>query len=250
MMEPKKLVLAYPNWGDFYIQSVTDPIQKVYWENQKLTIIVNGTEGATGQITIHCGSRGIPEKTTGFTSTYYNANTETFQGTFKFQSPAVLTLSWTKTQGGTYGPPVQFSIATSKITAYTGETTNFNLTIQFNTYQIQINYIKFTKNPEWFKVLTQLPKTYKSKGIQTTIQIQCQITIPKTTQPRQVTIPIAVYAQSPNGQLTTGGALTINIKQPTSNTETQITRMLGNPTILLVIAIGTAWLSYYSLKKR
>jgi len=248
----RKIVISYATWGDFYVRSLNHILQDIYWTDQKLTLVLNGTSDETGALTIYAGDRANPESTSGFTSASYNTNTKIFAGNYQFSSLLTLILDWTKAAGvGGGGPSIYFQLGHLNLDATVGTKTPFTLNIEFNVHRITITRIEWGNNPEWFKITDTLPTIFYGTGPTTYAKINGEIT-PTAGAGETLNIPITVYGQGPDGQqLQSGATLTLTITQPPPGadlTET-LQRMLGDPLILILLITFAAWLGYYELRE-
>ncbi len=248
----RKIVISYAAWGDFYVRSLDHILQDIYWTDQKLTLILNGTTGETGTLTLYAGDRANPESTSGFTITSYNANTKVFTGNYQFSSLITLILDWTKPSGTPSGPSIHFQAGHLNMDAAIGTRTPFTLNIEFNVHRITIARVEFGQNPEWFKITDALPKDFSGTGPTTYAKINGEAIIPSTASDGTLTIPITVYGKGPEGQqLQTSATMTLTITQQPAgpNIPEIITRMLGDPLILILLIATVTWLGYYELKR-
>ena len=247
------LTVSYENWGGFRIERVTHPITSIRWEGASLTIVVSGESEEHGSIRIYVGDRDAPEKTEGFTHAYFDVETGIFTGNFTFQSDVRLIIDWATSPAGAasggIGEAFQFLAGGTSVTAAPGETVKFDITVEFTSLRIIITAVEFSKHPEWFRVISDLPCILEGQGITTTATITVEATIPEDVPAETLTIPFMLYAKAPNGQTgAASGRIQLNIapKPPSPPTST----ILGNPFVLILLLGATAWLSYYSIRKR
>jgi len=201
------ITLSYEAWGDFYIRSTQHRLTSVYWTSQKLTILIEGTTGENGTLTVYCGSRGGPRQATGLANPTYNADTKILSGTYTFSSTVTVTLDWTSVTGGTTGGTSTFgkldlTIEDIRLTLAKGATETFNLTIHWTgVNDITITEVTITEEyVTWFSLAETLPKQ-ASKGTEAegTVTIQMKISVPWQITLGQHTIPVTVTASQEGG---------------------------------------------------
>jgi hypothetical protein len=225
----RRIVIAYPNWGDFYIRSLSAGVlTNAYWTDQKFTLVLNGTSGATGTLTIYCGSRGMPKAWTGFDADpEYNAETTILSGQYTFGSPITITLDFAMPTssgsggtgtGGAFTPKISVMIGgIRRLTLYPGEsaTTLLNLTWT-GVNSINILNVVFTgAASDWVTLAEPLPKTiFKDVGSETGVgEIEIRIIAPENAQPGEYTVPVTIQAEAVGSRIETNGYITFSVVQ-------------------------------------
>jgi hypothetical protein len=140
-----------------------------------------------------------------------------------------------------------------------GSTKDFVITVLFDQNAITITKIEFQLKQEWFMLQEPLPKQ-ASRGMEAigTATIQAQLKTPENVQ-GYYSIPFIVTATTPQDlTITTASYITFTITATPRISETTtitaggfmetITRILGNPILLLLLIALIIWLSAYSLK--
>jgi hypothetical protein len=140
-----------------------------------------------------------------------------------------------------------------------GTTKDFVITVLFDQNAITITKIEFQLKQEWFTLQEPLPKQ-ASRGMEAigTATIQAQLKTPENVQ-GYYSIPFIVTATTPQDlTITTASYITFTITTTPRISETTtitaggfietITRILGNPILLLLLIALIVWLSAYSLK--
>jgi hypothetical protein len=140
-----------------------------------------------------------------------------------------------------------------------GSTKEFAITVLFDQNAISITKIEFQIKQEWFTVQEPLPKQ-ASRGMETigTATIQAELKTPANVQ-GYYSIPFIVTAITPQDlKITTASYVTFTITAKPQISETTltaggfietITRLLGNPILLILLIALIIWLARYSLKK-
>jgi len=140
-----------------------------------------------------------------------------------------------------------------------GTTKDFVITVLFDQNAITITKIEFQLKQEWFTVQEPLPKQ-ASRGMETigTATIQAELKTPENMQ-GYYSIPFIVTAITPQDlKITTASYVTFTITAKPQISETTLTaggfietmtRLLGNPILLLLLIALIIWLASYSLKK-
>jgi len=276
----RNIVVSWPSWGDFYVRSLSQGwMTDIYWTDQTLTLVLNGTSGTSGTLTVYCGSRGSPQSTTGFSSTpEYNAETTILSGTYTFASQVTLTLDFARETGGNVGglvPVVSFTVGTVTFKAEQGRTVDATLNFTWiGTNQLTITKVTFTgAAADWITLAEELPKTAtKEIGAREGCgEVSIRLVLPLDAEPGEYTVPATVEAEAVGNCLTTSGYIVFTVLTPETETpptsgsvpdhtpsteeaieETieAIKRALGDPRILLLLAVAVAVLSYYSLRRR
>jgi hypothetical protein len=219
----RDIVVGWPSWGDFYIRSLNQGwMTNIYWTDQKLTLVLNGTSGMSGTLTIYCGSRGMPKSTSGFSATpEYNSLTKILAGQYSFASEVTLTLDFTMPVGGGGGggvPAITFSVATVKLEAQAGRTVEADLSFTWvGVTQIDLVDVRFGgAAAKWVTLAETLPKRV-SKGIgdwEGRGAITIRLMVPGDAQLGEYTLPVTVDAEAVGGRITAGGWVTFNVVQP------------------------------------
>ena len=208
------ITIGYPNWGDFYIQSLDlGYMTSISWEGQKLYITIDGPSGS-GTLKVYCGSRGRPSTTDGLTGESYDATSKVFTGTYTLESPTTIMLDWTHPTGSSPSPPSTTLIIDPAYLGevHPGETVLRSLPIDWRgTASILVAKIDFMTHPEWFSV--SLPKMLM-KNATGPAELPITISVQKDAQPGEYTIPIVVHAQTLSGQtLTCNTEISITVKK-------------------------------------
>ena len=150
-------------------------------------------------------------------------------------------------------------------TLLAGTSRDFTITVIFDANAITIQSVEFTSKAEWLQVLDTLP-IYATKGLEAigTATINCRLTLPQNVQ-GYYTIPFKITAKtSQDITITTSSYLTFTATttptaieaistQPTpigAGYMETITRIIGNPIILILLIALTIWLATYTIKKR
>jgi len=158
-------------------------------------------------------------------------------------------------------PPMTFKAQIVDLgTVPAGTSKDFAITVIFDATTISIESVEFQARGEWLQITDTLPMQ-ASRGLQAmgTATIQARLTAPQNTQ-GYYSIPFKVIGKTSDGTtITTASYLTFTITAPTQITETTaitaggfeeaITRIIGNPILLLLLIALIIWLSAYSLRK-
>jgi hypothetical protein len=158
-------------------------------------------------------------------------------------------------------PPMTFKAQIVDLgTVPAGTSKDFAITVMFDATTISIESVEFQARGEWLQITDTLPMQ-ASRGLQAmgTATIQARLTAPQNTQ-GYYSIPFKVIGKTSDGTtITTASYLTFTITAPTQITETTaitaggfaetITRIIGNPILLMLLIALIIWLSTYSLKK-
>jgi len=221
----KPIVVSYATWGDFYSRSLDQGcITNIYWTGQELTIVANGANGTSGTLTVYCGSRASPQKTSGFASTpEYNAETKIMSGQYTFSSQVTLTLDWTSsggsgTGGGSIGFPVAFTAGTLLLKASPGMTVDATLNFTWiGTNQITITNVRFSgAAADWIALAETLPKAV-TKDFGATEgygEVGIRVLVPSNAEPGEYTVPVQMDAEAAGSRLITGGWITFTVEKP------------------------------------
>ena len=198
--ENQTVTIAFPNWGDLFIQTVTwGYITDVSWEGQKLYITIDGPSGS-GTLKVYCGSRGRPTSIDGLESPSYDATTKVLTGTYTLEGLVKdVVLDWTVSASPnthTHTPTAALILTTYDLgVVHPGETVQKNLPIDWRgTTSIIVIKVDFLSHPEWFSV--SLPKMLMKNAH----ELPITISIPQDAQPGQYAIPTTIYAQTMSGQ--------------------------------------------------
>ena len=226
----RRIVLGYPNWGDFYVRGLTaGVIAEIYWTDQKLTIVLDGPSGTSGTLYVHCGSQGMPNSWSGFSNNpTYDAGTTVLTGEYTFSSSLTITLDFTTstTSGagggasGAFTPEIYVRISSRRVSLYPGESATLRLIINWTgVNSIRITSIEFMGAAEdWLTLAEDLPKTiFKPIGEEVgTGEIELHIMAPETAQPGDYTVPVTIRAEAVGSRIDTNGYLTFSIlRKPT-----------------------------------
>ena len=230
------VVLAHPNWGDFYVHKLTaGEVTDAYWTDQVFTLELNGTSGTTATLEIYCGSRGMPKSISGFTGEVeYDADTTILSGTVTYQSPVTITLDYTiPTSSGSAGgggssssaglsilPTISLSIAPARlIQLRPGETVTGRLSMNFTgVNNIRVISLEFSgAAADWITLAEPMPKTiFKPIGEEVGAgEIELRIVAPKNAEPGDYTVPVLVKAEAVGSQIQANGYLTFRITPQT-----------------------------------
>jgi len=158
-------------------------------------------------------------------------------------------------------PPMTFKAQVVDLgTVPAGTSKDFAITVMFDATTISIESVEFQARGEWLQITDTLPMQ-ASRGLEAmgTATIQARLTAPQNTQ-GYYSIPFKVIGKTSDGTtITTASYLTFTITAPTQITETTtitaggfaetITRIIGNPILLMLLIALIVWLSTYSLKK-
>jgi hypothetical protein len=97
------IVVSYENWGGLYVEKTDHAIVSVGWVSQRLSIVLNGTIGYSGELDMYCTPRGQPVTTSGFTVTSYVGGV--LIGLYSFPaSSTTVSLEWAFPTGPVTGP--------------------------------------------------------------------------------------------------------------------------------------------------
>jgi len=230
----RDIAVSYSNWGDFHIQGLSRGwIDSIYWSGQKLTLAISGTQNTTGTLTVYCGSRGSPQKTSGFSATpEYNTDTKILTGQYTFQSQVTITMDFTKETGsGTSGtggttPAITFTVGTVPFKVEQGKTIDALLNFTWaGVNQITVTGVRFkSATAEWIALAESLPKTV-AKQIGATEgkgSIEVRVIVPADAQPGEYTVPATVEAEAVGGRVTAGGYITFTIVKPAPPLPSQV----------------------------
>ena len=218
----RRIVVAYPNWGDLYIRGLSAGVLiDVFWEGQTLTLVLEGENGTTGNIAIYCGSRGMPRGWSGFdVNPEYNAETTVLIGRYTFaSSQVVLTLDFAmpvSSGGGSFTPKVSLMIGVVKpVSLHPGETLTAFLCVNWTGASIlKVTSIEFSGSAkDWLTLAESLPKLftkqvgeYVGRG-----EIKVRITAPEGAQPGEYAVPVAIRAEAVGSRLEANGYLTFKV---------------------------------------
>jgi hypothetical protein len=158
-------------------------------------------------------------------------------------------------------PPMTFKAQVVDLgTVPAGTSKDFAITVMFDATTISIESVEFQARGEWLQITDTLPMQ-ASRGLEAmgTATIQARLTAPQNTQ-GYYSIPFKVIGKTSDGTtITTASYLTFTITAPTQITETTtitaggfaetITRIIGNPILLMLLIALIVWLSAYSLRK-
>jgi hypothetical protein len=199
------LTICFDNWGDFYVVRVDDKLKSLSWTGQKLTITID--RQAAGTIALHCGSRGIPESTSGLTAASYSTTTKIFQATYA--ASGIVEVDWGSNPQDPQVPPppvVSFSALTESLGKLKpGDTKTFKITVTFSSSSFTINSLTFTGAARsWCKINTPLPVTFvrvDPGAIEGTGELEVSVTIPGNTGSGNHTGTVVIYGVDPFGTL-------------------------------------------------
>jgi len=220
--------VSYATWGDFYVRSLSQGwITDIYWTSQELTLAINGSPGTSGTLTIYCGSRASPQKTSGFSSTLeYNAGTTILSGEYALGSQVALSMDWALSGGsgssggsiGGGGIPFTFTAGTLIFKANPGMTVNAVLNFTWmGTNQITITNIRFNgAAANWVTLADTLPKTVTKEvgAIEGYGEVGICLLVSNNAQPGEYEVPAQIDAEAVGSQLTTSGWITITVMKP------------------------------------
>ncbi|RLI44497.1 hypothetical protein DRO69_07240 [Candidatus Bathyarchaeota archaeon] len=157
-------------------------------------------------------------------------------------------------------PPMTFKASIVELgTIQAGSTKDFSVTVMFDANALTIQSVEFQTKSGWLQMVHTLPM-HATRGLEAlgTATIQARLTVPANVQ-GYYNIPFTVTATTPQNQnITTVSYITFTATTTPSTTETTITqggfietitRLLGNPILLLLLIALIAWLASYSLKK-
>jgi hypothetical protein len=251
----RQIVVSYSTWGDFYMWSLNQGwMTNIYWTEQKLTVLLNGTSGTTGTLAIYCGSRGAPTTVSGFSSTpEYSAATKILTGQYQFSGQVTLTLELEWTVGGPTGGGestatyVTFVVATVKMGSVPqGQTVNAALNMSWmGVNQVTITRITFTGDgADWLTLAEVLPKTLtKEIGSMTGSGIvTIRLNAPADAKPGDYTVPVRVESEAVGNRLETSSQLTFRIVEPTIAGGGVSEIMTYLFAALIIVAIAAAYL--------
>lgn len=244
----------------FCIKSENE-ITNSIWDSGNKTLYFNGN----GIIKVDVGDWGVPSKVelNGNLWTDWSFDNQKKKVTI-YNAAGFISIYWEhapwEPPASSWTPPMNFRaqiISLGEIPA--GSTKEFTINIQFDIQIITIEKIEFQAKQEWFEILTSLPIT-ASKGLEEigTTSIEVKMTIPKNVY-GFYDIPFTVTAKTPQQVIiTTISFVRFTITGQTSVIENIftvgsfteiITRLLGNPILLLLLIALIIWLASYSLKK-
>lgn len=206
------VAVSFATWGDFYVQSVDDPILSLGWNDVTLVGLVDGT----GDLTIYCGSRQAPEHTSGIT-VGYDATTSIL--TVSYNS-SEWTIDWA------LGPETDLVSGeddSSTATAFTVLTADFGslkpnqtrtitISLEFSSSSIEVTDITF--GSEWLQTNTALPASFTRGTEETgTGSLEVTLTIPEDAEIDDYTAQMQVIGLDPFGaQQTATGLLSWNVE--------------------------------------
>jgi hypothetical protein len=195
--------------------------------------VINGTQGTSGTLKVYCGSRGAPQKHTGFSATpEYNTDTKILTGQYTFQSQVTITMDFAKETGsgasGTGGmtPAIMFTVGTVPFKVERGKTIDALLNFTWaGVNQITVTSVRFEgATAEWLALAESLPKTVgkqigatEGKG-----SIEVRVIVPADAQPGEYTVPATVEAKVVGGRVTAAGYVTFTIVKPTPPLPSQV----------------------------
>jgi len=245
----KQIVVSYPGWGNFYVQSLSQGcLNDIYWTRTKLTIVLNGTAHISGTLTVYCGDRGAPQAFEGFSTTpEYNTITKLLTGQYTFASELTITLDFTipKTGGGETSSSAVTLWVASDFTGQPGITVNALLNLNWQGLNsLTVSDIQFSGAlAKWFVIAETIPKVLtkpigEKEGSGT---VQIQVLIPADAHLGNYTVPVTVDAEALGALLTTSGWITFNI-QPPASSSTSIEIM--NTMTIIFIAILSILIAY------
>jgi hypothetical protein len=157
-------------------------------------------------------------------------------------------------------PPMTFKAQIVDLGTVQADTSkDFAITVMFDAATITITSVEFQARGEWLQITDTLPMQ-ASRGLEAmgTATIQARLTAPQNTQ-GYYSIPFKVIGKTSDGTtITTASYLTFTITTTPQITETTtittggfaetITRIFGNPLLLMLLIALIIWLSAYSLK--
>ena len=158
--------INFDNFGSgFYLQEVDTPISTVSWTGQTFTI--NLETNGTGNLIIHCSTRGVPTTVTGMTAVY-DSITNFLTGTYTDNDQIIV--DWTQTTtppggGGTGGGTtsnVDVAVSAANFGDVTlGENQTIDVSFTFTGTSLTVTGIQLTgNNSQYFKVDTKFPQTF------------------------------------------------------------------------------------------
>jgi len=249
----RSIVVGWPSWGDFYIRSLNQGwMTDIYWTEQTLTLVLNGTSGTSGTLTVYCGSRASPQSTTGFSSTpEYNAETTILTGQYTFASQVTITLDFAReTAGGTGGgqsiPAVTFTVGKTVFQVEQGKTVEATLNFTWiGVNQLEIVNVKFAgAAAEWLTLADSLPKTVtKEIGSREGYgELEIRLNVPADAPPGKYSVPAQIDAEAVGSRLTTNGWITFTIIKPTPLSSQVPDYMTYLFAALLIILVAYAYI--------
>lgn len=191
----------------------------------------------------------------------YTWNVQLFNATTSIWATSNYILTLQPRCGPSPPPSIHFHAYPADLgEAQTGTTVPFSLAVEFDAYRVTVSRVEFGEHSDWFKFWNTLPQAFdRGAEVLGNATLDAQLTTPAVAG--SYTIPFTVYGASPDGR---------HVQSAASVTFTAVTpgpsgppyfpsieeiveaakRLLGNPEILLLLALAVAWFSYYSLKKR
>lgn len=212
--------IAYANWGGVYVQSVDQRLTSASWAGQKLTLNYTASSGATGNVEVYCGSRGMPVEADGFTTTSYSSSTTVLSGSFTFASDVSTYLLWVPTGGGPGGGVgggqtvisnfLVSVMATFNPRVLVGTEVNGTLSIEWTgPSTVYIYDITFEDN-SWFTVNQGLPlKVERTSADKGSYILTVKLNVPKDAAPGSYEIPCNVLFKTEGGQEVKAGTVVL-----------------------------------------
>ncbi len=197
----------------------------------------------------------------------YNWNSSSRILTFwvVLQSDATIVVKAPEPPGG--APPISLIVGAIDLGSLSpGTTKPFNITVEYAAYQVTFTAVEFGDRADWFRV-QELPATF-TRGLNPTgvAQIAAQLKVPENAAPGEYTISLKLYWTSPEGGTaqagssitfkvyTTGAIPPIDTSQiletATETARAVAERLLGDPTLMLLLILTTIVLSSYILRER
>jgi len=219
----KNITVSYATWGDLYVRGLSQGwMTDIYWTGQTLTMVLNGTSGSTGTLTVYCGSRGLPNAFTGLSGTEYSTTTKILSGIYQFASPTTVTMDWTasgsSSSGGGLVSTVSLFIAPTTLKAQQGQSVDAALEFTWTgVNQIMVTGVRFQGPSGWIALAEGLPKTVtKQVGeMQGKGSVAIRLIVPADAKQGDYSVPVEVDAEALGGRVTANGWVNFAVGQQT-----------------------------------
>jgi hypothetical protein len=199
------ITLAYPGWSGTQIHRTDHTITNVYWasEDEKLYVLLNGATSQTGTLEIYCGSRGIPQTTSGLTGPIYNSATNMLEGTYVLSSDVTVVVDWTVSGGSTSGGSTSGSNVFVSAKAVDvglvqqGTSKSFEGSLSWSgSLTLTITNVKFTGDGgEWLQTSLAMPYDVKQVDVQGVVQIPLRLSVPSDAKLGSYTVDVEYVFQ-------------------------------------------------------
>jgi len=246
-----------------YVKWCNASLVEASFTSNRLRLVLTAPASQKSVTEIYCGDKGKPNEVSvnGVPKTdmwSYNSDNRTLAININHESSMEVIINWGRPISS---PDILFKpLPVDLGDIYTGTKVNFTVYVEYDSYKVTVNEVEFVDNPEWFKVHTLLPSEFNREigRLKDNASINVELKVP--SEPGTYTVQFAVHGTSPYGQeIISGSHLSFTAVQKTGiipplpsieETIEAIKRALGDPHILILLAVMVAVLSYYSLRRR